>query len=63
MERIDAMLDKLIRIQHPDIVLQDTGKAAASTKTFVLESPGQAEAVGSMHSGETASRRRRLRDL
>lgn len=48
MERIDAMLDKLIRIQHPDIPLQDTGKAAAPARTFVLESPGEAEDVGSI---------------
>lgn len=51
MERIDAMLDKLIRIQHPDLVAADVAKNPAAVKTFVLEVPGEKGAVNSLQQG------------
>jgi len=47
MERIDAMLDKLIRIQHPGLVVDDAPLGAAA-RTFVLERPAQAAPVANL---------------
>lgn len=55
MERIDAMLDKLIRIQHPDLVVQDTGRSSAPGRVFVLGGPGTASSVGSDEKGLDAA--------
>ena len=55
MERIDAMLDKLIRIQHPEIGLQDTGRSSAPERVFVLGGPGTASSMGNYEKGLDAA--------
>ena len=51
MERIDGMLDKLIRIQHPEFVASDTGERGPVGRVLLLTVPLQEEAVRSLGQG------------
>ena len=51
MERIDGMLDKLIRIQHPEFVASDTGRPGTAGRVLLLTVPRQEEAVRSLAQG------------
>jgi hypothetical protein len=54
MERIDAMLDKLIRIQHPGLVERDTGTGKSAGPVLLFTVPKQEEAVLGLGTGSAA---------
>jgi hypothetical protein len=64
MERIDGMLDKLIRIQHPELVSLDSGRRSSAGRVMVLTVPRQEEVVRGLERGvagveETVQRQER----
>ncbi len=58
MERLDGMLDKLIRIQHPELVRGDTGRTPGAAVAAVVSMPRQDVPVSTLSSalGESEGR-------
>jgi Conjugative transposon, TraM len=55
MERLDGMLDKLIRIQHPELVQGDTGRLPGSHPAALVITPRNDLPVGTMSSARDES--------